>query len=107
MVQSATDDCGGNVIGSVTIEKVTSDEAADAPGSGNTENDAIIDADCRSIQLRAERSGTGNGRVYSITLKVIDSSGNTTRTNYKVFVPKGNQTAIEDAPAYTVNGNCP
>lgn len=106
MAQSAIDDCGGNLIGNVTIEKATSDEAADDSGSGNTEQDIITGADCRSIQLRSERSGSGNGRVYTVTLKVVDSSGNTTRADYKVFVPKGNQTAIENAAAYTVNSGC-
>jgi hypothetical protein len=51
--------------------------------------------------------GGGNGRVYTITFKVNDSSGNNTAVNAKVTVPKsqnGNQ-AI-DGPHYTVNG-CP
>jgi hypothetical protein len=107
MVQSAVDDCNGNVAGNVVIERVTSDEAENGDDDGDTINDIVIDNDCKTIQLRAERSGNGNGRVYSITLRVGDSSGNVTRVNYKVFVPVGNQTPIDDNAAYTVNSNCP
>jgi|SRR5215831_16985271 len=72
MVQSATDDCEGNLIGSVVIEKATSDEAENSPGpgDGNTLNDIVIASDCKSVQLRAERDGTKDGRVYLVTLRV-------------------------------------
>ena len=59
MVQSATDDCDGNVINNVVIEKTTSDEVEDSPGGGdgNTLNDIVIAGNCKSVQLRAERDG--------------------------------------------------
>lgn len=106
MVQSATDDCDGNILGSVVVERATSDETENDDGDGNTANDIVIGADCRSIRLRAERSGTGNGRVYTVTLKATDSSGNVTRANYKVFVPIGNQTAVDSGVRYSVNSGC-
>jgi hypothetical protein len=91
MVQSAGDDCNGNVAGNVVIERATSDEAENGDDDGDTINDIVIGNDCKTLQLRAERSGSGNGRVYTVTLRVGDSSGNVTRVNYKVFVPVGNQ----------------
>ena len=106
MVQSAVDDCNGNVAGTVVIESVTSDEAENGEDDGDTLEDVVINPDCKTIQLRAERSGVGNGRVYMITLRVGDSSGNVTRANFKVFVPRGNQTPIDDGAVYTVNSNC-
>jgi hypothetical protein len=107
MVQSATDDCNGNMAGNVVIEQATSDEAENSDDDGNTFNDMVIGTDCRTVQLSAERSGAGNGRVYTITLRVSDSSGNNTRAAYKVFVPHGSQTPIDDGAVYTVNSSCP
>lgn len=107
MVESATDDCNGNVAGNVVIERVTSDEAENGEDDGDTLNDIVIGEDCKTVQLRAERSGVGNGRVYTVTLRVGDSSGNITRASYKVFVPVGDQTPIDDGAVYTVDSNCP
>ena len=85
MVQSATDDCDGNLINSVVIEKATSDEVENSPGpgDGNTLNDIVIAANCKSVQLRAERDGTMNGRVYLVTLRVSDTAGNIARATYR------------------------
>jgi uncharacterized repeat protein (TIGR01451 family) len=111
LVQSVSDSCGGNLgIGSVVIAQVTSDEAENDDGDGNTTNDIVIAADCKSVQLRAERSGNGNGRVYSITLRVKDAAGNAGTAVFKVTVPKsqGNGgAAVDSGPRYTVAGNCP
>lgn len=109
MVQSATDDCDGNVINNVVIEKATSDEVENSPGpgDGNTLNDIVIANGCKSVQLRAERDGTLNGRVYLITLRVSDSSGNVTRAVYKVSVPVGKPAAVDSGVAYTVTSACP
>jgi hypothetical protein len=109
MVQSVSDDCDGNPFTSVVIEKVTSDEPDNAPGGGNTTNDIVIAGDCRSVQLRAERDGTKNGRVYTVTLRLGDASGNTTRHAFKVTVPlnQSGAPAVEDAVALTVHSSCP
>ena len=109
MVQSATDDCDGNVINNVVIEKATSDEVENSPGGGdgNTLNDIVIAANCKTVQLRAERDGTMNGRVYLVTLRVSDTGGNIARATYKVSVPVGRGTAIDSGVHYTVNGTCP
>jgi CSLREA domain-containing protein len=108
MVQSATDDCDGNVISSVVIEKATSDEVENSPGpgDGNTLNDIVIASDCKSVQLRAERDGTMDGRVYLVTLGVSDTSGNVTTAVYKVSVPVGKRPAINSGVHYTVLSNC-
>jgi hypothetical protein len=69
----------------------------------------VIGQDCKSVQLRSERSDNGNGRVYTITFKVIDAAGNTTTATAKVTVPNSQKgsTAVDDGPHYTVLGSCP
>lgn len=38
--------------------------------------------------LRAERSGTGQGRVYTLTYSARDAAGNTTQATAQVRVPR-------------------
>jgi hypothetical protein len=108
-VASASDDCDPTVnLNSVYILKITSDEAEDGVGDGNTLNDIVIGASCKTAQLRAERSVNGNGRVYTITFKVKDSSGNFTTATAQVTVRTSpNNPAVDDGPVYTVNSICP
>jgi hypothetical protein len=108
-VASASDDCDASVnINSVYILKITSDEAENGNGDGNTLNDIVIAGDCKSAQLRAERSVSGNGRVYVITFKVQDSAGNFTTSTARVTVRSSpSNPAVEDGPMYTVNSSCP
>ena len=67
----------GKNLSSIFISQVTSDEVQNGNGDGNTLNDIVIASDCKSVQLRSERSGNGDGRVYTITFKVSDTAGNT------------------------------
>lgn len=67
---------------------VTSDEhPGSAPGAGGPIHcpDAIITEDGR-VQLRAERSGSGDGRVYQITVTGTDSCGNASSCSVQVVV---------------------
>src|SRR5215212_4661914 len=99
-------------INDVVIQKVSSDELEENPAGadGNTLNDIVIAANCKSVQLRRERDGNLNGRVYTITFKVTDSFGNSTTATVKVSVPiSNNGTAVDNGAAagYTVNSLCP
>jgi hypothetical protein len=109
LVASVSDGCGGLTVNNVVISKVTSDEVENGGGDGNTLDDIIIAANCKSVQLRAERDGGLNGRVYTITFKVVDSAGNVGTTTAKVTVPQSQNgaSAVDDGPHYTVLGNCP
>jgi hypothetical protein len=69
------------------ITSVTSNEDANGNGDGNTARDWQITGD-HSLQLRAERSGRGSGRIYSITIVATDQSGNTSEKVLTVNVPK-------------------
>ena len=105
--------CDGNLTNSVVIASVSSDEPEDNPGGadGNTLNDIVIAPDCKSVQLRAERDGNLNGRVYTITFKVTDSQGNSTTATARVTVPvtQNGAPAVDNGPGagYTVISSCP
>lgn len=110
LVVSASDLCDPAVnLSSVRIARVTSDEPNNSGGDGNTTNDIVIATDCKSVQLRSERMGNGNGRVYTITFKVTDASGNVSTATAKVTVPhsQNGSPAIDDGPHYTVLSSCP
>ncbi len=65
----------------VRLLSITSNESDNGLGDGNTTVDiqgVTIGADDRSFLLRAERSGTGNDRIYTVTYEARDASGNTT-----------------------------
>lgn len=108
MVQSVTDNCPISV-DEVVIEKVTSDEPGKVLEDGTRIDDIIISANCRSVQLRAERAGAGDGRVYTITLRVRDSGGGVTRADFEVSVPHSQNgvPAVKGVTALTVTSNCP
>jgi uncharacterized repeat protein (TIGR01451 family) len=110
-VTGVTDSCNTSLgLSSVVIEKVTSDEPDNGGGDGDTANDMVIAANCKSVQLRSERSGSGNGRVYTITFKATDASGNVGRKTAKVVVPHDNGnggSAVDSGVQSTVNGSCP
>ncbi len=108
-VTGVNDTCDGTIsIGSVVITKVTSDEIENGNGDGNTLNDIVIAADCKSVQLRSEREGGGDGRVYTIFFKVTDSHGNVGTATVKVVVQHNpGETAVDSGPHYTVTSNCP
>jgi hypothetical protein len=87
---------------------VTSDEPDDIAGGGdgNTIHDIVIASNCKSVQLRAERDGNGNGRVYTITFKVRDASGNVTTATSKLKIYAFSVNVVDDGPHNTVTG-CP
>jgi hypothetical protein len=81
----ATDICDANP--EVTLVSVTSNEPDNGRGDGNTTDDIVI-VDEFTFTLRAERSGRGGGRVYTVTYQAEDDSGNVTQRQAIVTVPK-------------------
>jgi uncharacterized protein len=70
----------------VTLVSVTSNEPDNGEDDGNTINDIVI-VDDFTFNLRAERSGVGTGRIYTITYQVTDACGNATQQAATVSVP--------------------
>jgi len=46
-----------------------------------------VTADERNFRLRAERSGSGKGRIYTITYRATDLAGNIATASTSVAVP--------------------
>jgi hypothetical protein len=72
---------------SCQVLSVTSNEPVNGRGDGNTAPDWAITGPL-TVDLRAERSGKGNGRVYTITVQCTDASGNSATKTVTVNVPK-------------------
>jgi Mg-chelatase subunit ChlD len=104
MVNDVTDNVAGTIsTDSVFVTSVSSDEPENSFGDGNTTDDIVIGEEARSVQLRSERQGGGNGRVYLVNLAVSDPNGNVAEVAYRVEVPKSKKRdATADDPAYTV-----
>lgn len=87
---TATDDYDPNA--AVELVTVTSDEPDNGLGDGDTDGDiAGVDTgtDDRAFELRAERSGLGDGRVYTVVYRATDASGNSSEATATVRVPRG------------------
>ncbi len=70
----------------VKLVSVSSNEPDNGEDDGDTVNDIVI-VDDLHFKLRAERSGTGTGRIYTITYQVTDDCGNSTTQSVTVTVP--------------------
>jgi len=82
---AATDNCSGPV--ESRIIEVTSNEPVNGPDDGDTAPDWVITGPL-TIDIRAERSGSGIGRVYTITVESGDQVGNVSTSTVMVQVPK-------------------
>jgi hypothetical protein len=83
-----TDTCDASP--NVELAPITCSEPDNGPGDGDASDDiqgASYGTDDRTFSLRAERSGTGAGRVYTVTYRASDGSGNTTGQSAEAAVP--------------------
>jgi hypothetical protein len=91
----------------IIITEVTQDEPVSGSGKDSKAPDAILTGD-NGVWLRNEcKPGTpdkpGNGRVYVVKFKAVDSCGATSLGKVKVIVPLGplpGDTAIDDGQKY-------
>jgi hypothetical protein len=94
---TATDACSTPA---VVLASVTSNELDDAPGGGDgATSEDIQGTDVGTpdftVQLRAERGGSGNGRTYALTYSASDGSGNAATETDFVFVPHDQRSGVE------------
>lgn len=90
---AASDSCDADP--SIALVSITSNEPDNGLGDGDQPNDiqAVgggpipFGTDVRWFLLRAERSGDGNGRVYTVTYMTKNSAGNSASASATVIVP--------------------
>jgi hypothetical protein len=82
-IVGVTDSDGDPV--TIVVTAVTQDEPLNQEGDGGTCPDAVIVNG--TAQVRAERSGTGNGRVYVISFTATDGRGGSCNGSVVVCVP--------------------
>ena len=80
----------------ITYTTVRQDEPINGLGDGDTSPDAAISGN--DILLRAERSGTGNGRVYVLQFTATNSDGAQCNGTVKVSVPRDKKDAAVEGP---------
>ncbi len=88
----------------VAFTYVASDEPLDGRGDGNTEVDAILD--CDTVQVRGERQGGSDGRVYTLGVRATDGAGNVREGACTIGVSHdrgGQPRAIPSAQAYRID----
>jgi hypothetical protein len=79
----------------ITVTGIQQSEPLDGKGDGSTCPDGVIV--CGAAQVRAERSGQGNGRVYRISFRAEDSHGAACTGTVTVVVPHDHSTAPSEA----------
>ena len=84
VIVSVSDNCDTEP--ACKIVSVISNELINGPGDGNTAPDWEITGEL-TVNLRAERSGKGDGRVYTITVECTDDSENSSTETVDVTVP--------------------
>ena len=80
-IDGVVDPDGDRVL--ITATDASQDEGDDEPGSGNTGPDVQLDP----LAVRAERSGRGDGRIYTIRFVADDGRGGTCDGVVEVCVP--------------------
>jgi hypothetical protein len=73
-------------VASTSLVSATSNEPDNGLGDGDTSND-ILKINDTTIQVRAERSGNGNGRIYTFIYQATNTCGATTIATATVTVP--------------------
>ena len=67
------------------VTGVSSNEPPNGTGDGDTEPDSTMAG--HKVTLRAERAGTGSGRIYTVTVTAKDAAGNASTATTTVSVP--------------------
>ncbi len=83
LATSVSDACNATTLCSISV---SSNEPINGTGDGDTAPDWEITGD-RTLNLRAERAGGGNGRIYAITLTCTDAFGHSSSGSAIVAVP--------------------
>lgn len=92
-ISGITDPDGDDV--TIIINGITQDEAVNDKGSGKTSPDGEIDGNTANV--RAEHSGDGDGRVYTISFTADDGLGGMCTGSVNVGVPHDKNDIAHDS----------
>ena len=86
----------------LTITGVTQDEPVRTSENGDPSPDAVAGPASNQVSLRAERSGSGDGRVYRIAFRATDKRGASCMGSVIVGVPhdRRSRVAVESPASY-------
>ena len=105
-VTGVTDPDTGDTV-TINIDSIFQDEPVSGKGSGKTTPDGQV-VDSSTAEVRAERSGKGNGRVYEIGYTADDGNGGTCSGTVAVGVPHDKKgTAVNDNATTTYDSTAP
>ena len=99
-IVGVTDPDGDDI--ALQITGITQDEPVNGLGDGDTSPDGF-GVGLSKAELRAERSGTGNGRLYEVHFAADDGKGGQCTGSVNVSVPRDkgiNNAAINDGQEY-------
>jgi hypothetical protein len=103
-ILGVTDPDGDTV--TITINSIHQDEEVDAAGSGNTCPDGS-GVGTATAEVLAERTGSGDGRVYHINFTADDGKGSTCQGEVTVCVPHDQGDGCVDGGALFDSTVCP
>ena len=102
-IMGVEDACGQST--TITVDSIYQDEPVNGLGDGDSSPDGT-GVGSSSAQIRAERSGTADGRVYHIGFTATDDRGVTCEGLVKVGVPHDKKdTPIDGGPLFDSTGN--
>ena len=98
----ALDACGGELTGEFLW--ASSDEPIDSIGDGHYAPDIAVAEDCQRVDVRSERQGPKDGRVYKLGIRVFDASGDSLDGECHVIVDHDQRgvRAVASAEAYRI-----
>ena len=96
----ALEGCGDGDIDideAVEIVSLSSDEYENGKGDGNTCADTIMITSASTFEVRSERSGGGDGRVYTIEMRYLDDAEVASYATCQIVVPTGHNVPAVDS----------
>ncbi|WP_395806202.1 hypothetical protein [Archangium minus] len=78
-------------------------------GDGRTCEDMSIIVGKSFVQVRAEREGKGDGRVYTVYYSVTNDAGASTESTCRIYVPhdQSGRDVVNSGVKYCVGQGCP
>ena len=81
----------------------SSDEPVDDLGDGHFAPDILLDS-CHRVQVRSERQGPKNGRVYKLGVRVVDRAGHAVESQCNIIVDHDQRGVVgaDDGESYRI-----